>query len=670
MQEKKRSKVSYRSLFSPLDVGRYQIKNRLVALPVYTGFAHTDGSVSSWMVDFYTKLAASGVGMVVVANGAVSHDGVVSNFNLRADSDQLIPGLSRLAKAIKEKGAIACLQLNHAGRFARTERPLLPSPIISSNLSFNVESLKGFMEFFPFEERFALTRYLIKRIKTWGYAMRADDRERVIDDFALSAFRAYQAGFDMVELHGANGYLLCQYLSSFTNQIKSGFGGDFQGRSAFPLAVIRRVRSKVPEDFPLGFRLILREWVPGGVDLPEALAFAALLENEGVAYLSASVGTYNSILSPDILRKMSEVAYLEEDMQQLTSRVNIPTIISGRITTPSCADRLIQDRRADLIGLGRPLRSDLEWVTKARSQNRKIVKCINCNWCLKRVVLDKGFACSLWPRLYQQRTELEHKLLTRNSRTLWIIADEEDMAIFEKSLPLLIGKEGAIASLTLIFLQRRAGEPGLTSAAKESFMDWIRCSFATLGFTDTPPKSIVISLEEMWEKSLYHEISSGGYGRIFLCSNREQIWRERLLYKQMGKALLYLNFNSRQQRVLVAVDLSDIALLVMSFLKQSYMGEKEFQFTFVHVVTDRHGKERERWKELKRIAGFNDDTPLELLFTEADPVSTIINTMKSGGYGTVVMGKRGLSGIKRWLLGSVSAGVLRRLTDQSLFLVD
>jgi len=83
--------MNYPSLFTPLKLGKYEIKNRLVALPVHTGFAHTDGSVSSWMVDFYSRLADSGVGMVVVANAAVSHDGVVSSFNLRADREEFIP---------------------------------------------------------------------------------------------------------------------------------------------------------------------------------------------------------------------------------------------------------------------------------------------------------------------------------------------------------------------------------------------------------------------------------------------------------------------------------------------------------------------------------------------------------------------------------------------------
>ena len=122
-------------------------------MPVFTGYAYPDGRVSLELIEHYTKLAQSGAAMVVVANAAVASDGATSTYNLRIDEDEYIPGLTRLARAIKQNGAIACLQLNHAGRFAKTEHPLLPSPADSSNLAFNLEALKDFMNFFPLESR-------------------------------------------------------------------------------------------------------------------------------------------------------------------------------------------------------------------------------------------------------------------------------------------------------------------------------------------------------------------------------------------------------------------------------------------------------------------------------------------------------------------------------------
>ena len=111
------------SIFSPINVGGHLFKNRLVGLPIYTGYAYPGGRVSTLLIEHYTQLARSGVAMVVVANAAVSQNGIVSDFNLRIDRDDFIPGLSKLAEAIKLNGAVACLQLNHAGRFAKTEHP-------------------------------------------------------------------------------------------------------------------------------------------------------------------------------------------------------------------------------------------------------------------------------------------------------------------------------------------------------------------------------------------------------------------------------------------------------------------------------------------------------------------------------------------------------------------
>ena len=672
MNQEKRQDINEDSLlFTPKRLGKHRIKNRLVALPVHTGFARPDGHTSPWMTAFYKRLASSGAGMVVVANTAVSLDGVVSRFNLRADKDRFIPGLSDLAAAIKKNGAAACLQLNHAGRFAKTDKPLLPSPMSHDNLAFNVESLKGFMEFFPFEERFRLTREFLRQIKAWGDAMTPEEQERVIEDFAQAAFRAYQAGFDMVELHGANGYLLCQYLSSFTNKRESGLDGDFSKRCAFPLRVVQAVKNRLPPNFPVGFRILLREWVPGGIDLPEALAFARLLKKEEIAYLSVAAGTFNSIFSSHAVTQMGKRSYLREDARALTRSVGLPTIISGRITTPSAADKLLREGVADFIGLGRPLRCDPGWIKKARDKTRKIRVCTNCNGCLKRVILEKGFICSRWPRLYQEKSELEHKLLTRtDNKCLWLIAGPRDMTTFKLCLPLLLknASHGA-SSLSMLFL-RDAHPNRLFDAEKSSFMRWAENIFKKNGLGDATIEDIMDVSGEEWEEAIHQAILKGHYGKIFLASAPNRLWHQRVLYRERGKVVALLGKSRFQRRILVPVDLSDASLLTMAFLKKGYMKANGFTITFVHVLTGSQEPVVPRWSRLKSIAGLGKAVPLELIHGNTDVVSALTHTIHSGNYGTVIMGKRGLSGLKRWLLGSVSSGVLTRLTDQSLFLID
>ncbi len=666
---KNQSETVCPSLFSPFQLGRIQMRNRLVALPVHTGFAHPDGFVSSWMIDLYTRLANSGVSMVVVANTAVSKDGVVSKFNLRADRDEFIPGLADLAQAIKNKGALACLQLNHAGRLAKTEHPLIPSPITSSNLSFNIESLKAFMEFFPFEKRFNLTRFFLNQIKAWRHSMNTTDRNRVIDDFSKAAVRAYQAGFDMIELHGANGYLLCQYLSSFTNQIPTGFGGNFTARAAFPLAVIAAIRNRLPENFPLGFRILLREWVPGGIDLPEAIAFARLLKKNKIAYLSASTGTFNSIFSPDVLVKTGKTGYLQDDVATLKNSVGLPTIISGRITTPSLADTLIRDGTADLIGLGRSLRTDPGWVKKARKPHPKIITCKNCNGCLKRVILEQGFSCIRWPRIFRERNDLEHELLTRNYKALWLIAGIKDMAVFKKSVSLLAQGKINHSLPTILFIREDHQDHVLESNQKE-FIQWTRNAFDANGVTKVPLNFTIKKSNPGWEDEIHDKIIHGNHGQIFMGLYKNQTWRERMLYKERGKMMALIGSNNCINKVIVPVDLSDATLLVMIFLKKTYMKNKTFSFCFVHVLTGTPEPVKQRWEKIKKIVGISKNIPLEIIRLEADVVSTLVKKIQTEQYGTVIMGKRGLAGIKRWLLGSVSSGVLKHLKDQSIFLID
>ena len=158
---KKKSKPI--TIFSPFRLGPYQLKNRLIALPVYTGYAYPDGRVSPQLIGNYTKLAQSGAAMVVVANAAVAPDGATSTYSLRVDRDEYIPGLARLARAIKQNGAIACLQLNHAGRFAaffpgRLERGVFPEVLIGRGaLYFHYQFLASAFQIFQFLDHFIVS---------------------------------------------------------------------------------------------------------------------------------------------------------------------------------------------------------------------------------------------------------------------------------------------------------------------------------------------------------------------------------------------------------------------------------------------------------------------------------------------------------------------------------
>jgi 2,4-dienoyl-CoA reductase (NADPH2) len=333
---------------------------------------------------------------------------------------------------------------------------------------------------------------------------------------------------------------------------------------------------------------------------------------------------------------------------------------------------MIREEVADLIGLGRPLRADIQWVAKAAGNVRSIRTCMNCHWCVKRVILEQGFSCRRWPRLIQQRADLNHKLIRRNTKRLWILANRDDMQLFKASLPLLLPESRhlrLLGSPAILFLDTDDPEK-LREADRHSFLEWAGNLVDRLGFSDAELRHSIRVVADVPDKEVLTEIKQSNYGEIFIARDPRQRWRERLTYKLRQKVLALISASARPADILVPVDFSPATLLVLMLLRQTYLYQPGFTFTFLHVLTGSGTAAEKQWKAFLKITGVDEDLPLRLFPSTGDVVIDLLKFIEAGNYGTIIMGKRGVSGIKRWLLGSVSAGVLRGLTDQSLFLVD
>lgn len=653
------------AVFTPYPLGPHVLKNRLVALPVYTGYAHSDGRVSQLMLDHYARLAASGVAMVVVANAAVAQDGRTSRFSLRIDSDDHIDGLSTLADTIKREGAVACLQLNHAGALARSSHSRPPAPTQPRHLGFKVSALKDFMEFFPLEKRYGLTQRFLKQVNKWREGMTENERVQIITAFSQAAVRARLAGFDMVELHGANGYLICQFLSAFTNRAPSQEKDVFTHLTAFPLALIKSVKQHVPSDFPVGFRLILAEWVPDGIDLEQALRFARLLEQAGISYMSASAGTFNSIFRPDIRTHMSRPGYLKHEVAALHRRVRIPVIISGRILAPAQANRLIEDNTADLIGLGRALRVDPEWVRKARAANRRIRTCINCLWCLRQVILDKGFTCRLWPEADRQRISLAHTLMQRNDTVLCVVAGAGETTAIKTVLQTMRPAANGFGAYFL-WIAENFEEQALKTE-KQSLLDWLDVRHCR----SRPAPYIAGRAASSPDRQVREAIEHYHFGTLLIVRTPGRQWRIRLCHQIRQRVVALIGPSPKLKRVLVAVDMSDSTLLILAFLKKYLRFGPDVDLKVVHVLRQSDHTVRRKWEQMKKVCGWHEThLPLDIVTTDMGAAEAILQIARDQIFDTVIMGKRGASGIKRWLMGSVSANVLKGLPNHTLFFVD
>ncbi|MBW1980497.1 MAG: NADH:flavin oxidoreductase [Deltaproteobacteria bacterium] len=363
----------YEQLFSPLTVGGLRFKNRLTMAPLYLGYASEGGSVSRLLLEHYSLMAQSGVALVVVENATIDHPaGSGSNRTLRVDTDDNLSGLAQLAKTINRQGALSCLQINHAGRFAGADaQPLAPSAV-----------------------------------ETFGRRPRALSKEEIEDivaRYAQAAVRVKKAGFHMVELHGGTGYLLAQFLSPRTNKRDDEYGGTLENRLRFPLAVVAAVKQAVG-DFPVGYRFLADEWLPDGLGLEESRQIAGELANAGVAYLSVMGGTYESFFLPEIVEKSKKEGYMVDLAAAVKSQVNIPVITAGRIASGALAEKIIAQQQADLIGLARVLWTDPQWPDKVREgRESDILHCDpECDTCMQLVMRGKPAFCVQWPHSKMQ----------------------------------------------------------------------------------------------------------------------------------------------------------------------------------------------------------------------------------------------------------------------------
>jgi 2,4-dienoyl-CoA reductase-like NADH-dependent reductase (Old Yellow Enzyme family) len=361
----------YSSLFSEMTIKGRTLKNRLTMAPLYLGYAGEGGTVSDLLLEHYRLMAGSGVAMVVVENATVDHPcGSGSNRTLRADADDTLDGLKRLAAVIKQQGTLACLQINHAGRFAHaSQAPVAPSAV-----------------------------------NTFGKLPRALERAEIhpiIVKYAQAAARAKAAGFDMVELHGGTGYLLAQFLSPRTNHRTDEYGGSLTNRQRFALAVLSQVRQAVG-DFPVGYRFLSDEWLPDGLKPEESRQFARSLTEAGIDYISVMGGTYESFLLPDILEKSRQEGYMLDLAADIRAAVDVPVIAAGRFATGAFADQAIRDKKTDLIGLARVLWADPQWPKKVQDGREADIvhcdpDCVDGGACMQMVMKGRPAFCVAWP---------------------------------------------------------------------------------------------------------------------------------------------------------------------------------------------------------------------------------------------------------------------------------
>ena len=333
------------TLFEPLELRSVSLRNRIVLSPM-AQYSAEAGMANDWHLVHYGSRAAGGLGAVVVEVTAVAPEGRICPGELGLWRDEQVAPLARIAAGIGARGAVPGIQLGHAGRKACTARPWEGGGAVPLDRG-------GWIPVGPGGEAFSPAYHAPRALTT-------AELEAVPGAFAAAAGRAHRAGFRVLELHAAHGYLLHQFLSPLTNRRTDGYGGPFEHRARLALEVTRAARAAWPAELPLWVRISATDWAAGGWDVDEAVRLAGLLRDEGVDLVDASSGG---------LVAHQQVPATPGFQVPFADRIRREALVRtgavGLITEPAQADAILRAGRADVVLLGRVMLRDPYWPLHA-----------------------------------------------------------------------------------------------------------------------------------------------------------------------------------------------------------------------------------------------------------------------------------------------------------------
>lgn len=362
-----------KQLFQPIRIGTMEVPNRFVVPAMVMNYCNEDGTATERFIRYHEEKAKGGWGLIITEDYAVVPEGKGFVRIPGLWNDDQILSHAELTKRVHKYGSKIVAQIYHAGR--QTSRqiigttPKAPSAIPCPVLQEVPEELT------------------------------VDEIKDIVEKFGDTAYRAKLAGFDGVEIHGAHGYLIAQFMSNYSNRRTDQYGGSLQNRLRFPLEIIANIRKKTGPNFPIIFRISADEFVRGGRTVEDTKAIAMILEEAGINAIHVSAGVYGTayaIVPPSAIPHGWIVNFAEE----VKKVVSIPVITVGRINDPLVAEGIIASGKADLVACGRASLADPALPSKtAAGEFDEIIPCIGCvQGCLGRIFAQKDAWCLVNPR--------------------------------------------------------------------------------------------------------------------------------------------------------------------------------------------------------------------------------------------------------------------------------
>ncbi|MGO9570186.1 MAG: NADH:flavin oxidoreductase [Desulfomonilaceae bacterium] len=369
-------------LFEKTSIKSIDLDNRSVRSATWSGVADRKGYVTDRAIEFYGNLAAGGIGLIITGFQYVMPNGIATLYQLGNYSEDLLEGLTRLAEAIHSRGGKVMAQLVHAGSRANPE--LFPEEGEIWGPSAVTDPWTGNMP----------------------KAMTQQEIIQVVEAYAAAASRAQRAGFDGIQLHGAHGYGINQFLSGAWNQRSDRYGGNIGKRYRFLGEVMEAVMGAVGQDYPVFIKLSGNDHLDRGLTTEESLHVARRLVDDGIDCIEVSAGNRASangmVPSRGNIHKEEDEAYLAQLAGRFKESLNVPIITVGGLRSPAVISRILADGLADYVALCRPFIREPHLINRWKSGDLERAKCISCNGCFDTGLEGTGVTCKAERKLKEK----------------------------------------------------------------------------------------------------------------------------------------------------------------------------------------------------------------------------------------------------------------------------
>jgi 2,4-dienoyl-CoA reductase-like NADH-dependent reductase (Old Yellow Enzyme family) len=358
------------TVFEPGAINGMILKNRFVFSAIWNGMAEKDGSCAEMMNDLVARPARGNVGLVITGGAFVSLDGLAYVGMAGIHNDSLLPGLTAMTQAVHEAGGRIVAQLYHGGVFADSK---LTGQDASGPSALNTDS------------------------GALGKEMTIEQIRGVVTAFGEAAARAKKAGFDGVQIHGAHGYLVSQFLSRFFNHRADVYDGSIENRARLTLEIVQKVREAVGDGYPVMVKINADDFLPGGFSTDDMLQVAKWLETAGVDAIELSGGTILGLVTGKPNASFSRVErnglYYEAAAKRYRERINVPLILVGGLRSLEESRRLVEQGIADYVAMGRPFIKEPDLIRRWESGDTRESGCLSDNDCLFEGLKGNGVHC-------------------------------------------------------------------------------------------------------------------------------------------------------------------------------------------------------------------------------------------------------------------------------------